>query len=511
MGHVTMQRYAVGFGLGLLGSWGCLAERINTNHCAYLQGDATCEARHGAERAFCQRGSCGATPGGDGCVAARPEDDACYSPCGGGLSLAEDASCIGEGSTSTTTDPSGTSDEGTTTEAESDSGTEESSTSTGPTPCMSNDDCTDAATPFCEPVGGECMACDGLAEPDAACAELDSTAPLCVGGACVQCTAAAQEACTGTTPVCDDASNTCVPCTAHEQCGEAACNLFTGACLPADAVVHVGPGQRFTSLGAAIDSFGAGAEGTIIVHQANYDEAATVDGGRVLAFLAENIGAGVQPPRWILAGGGSPQLVVSDATVLMDGMQISGNSSTAHPGVRLDGGQAWIDRGRVVTNLGGGIVAQTGAELVLRNCFVGGSVNNEATATVNGATATIVYSTLAAGFGSATAMTCGGAATVDVRNSILVAETGSNEILCAGAAIDYSVTEMNLGGTNTGLGEMQTSWFADYAAGDLHLATAPVSIGNAAQWESGDPLVDIDGEPRPAIDGVPDAAGADVP
>lgn len=505
-----MQRFSAGLGLGLLGSWGCLTERINTDHCAYLEGNATCETRYGAERAFCQRGSCGSTVGGDGCVAVLPEDGACYSPCGGGLSQPEDASCLGEGSTSTTTDPNSTSGEATT-ETDSESGTAESGTTAAPMPCGGNEDCSDMATPFCELVSGECVACDEVTEPNAACAALDPAAPLCVDGTCVQCTAVAPEACTGTTPVCDDASNTCVPCVSHEQCGEAACNLFTGACLPADAVVHVGPGQAFTSLGAAIDSFAVGSEGTIIVHQANYDEAATVDAGRVLAFLAENTGAGVQPPRWVFLGGGSPQLVVSDATVLMDGIQVSGNSSTTHAGVRLDSGQAWIDRSRIILNNGGGIVAQSGAELVLRNCFMGGSINNEATAIVNGATATVVYSTLAAGFGGATAMTCDGTATVDVRNSILVAETGSNEILCTGATIDYSVTEMNLGGTNTGLGEMQTSWFADYAGGDFHLAIAPVSIGNAAQWESGDPSIDIDGDPRPAIDGVPDAAGADIP
>jgi hypothetical protein len=491
-----------GLGLGL--TLGCLVGRPNDDHCSYLDGDRTCADRYPGERTFC--GTCGLAPARDGCIAQRPTDDACYSPCGDGTRIDDDAACL-VGASSTSGDDTTITGEPST--SGSDSGSESSSGSTtGPMPCSGTADCTDAAAPFCEPVSGECVACDGTEDPDGACAGLDPGMPLCVGGACVQCTAAAAQACTGETPVCDDASNMCVPCTAHDQCGEAACNLFTGACLPADAVVHVGPGQRYTTLGEAVDSFDAGAEGTIVVHQDNYDEAATVDAGRTLAFLA----ADGDLPLWILAGGGSPQLVVGDATVLMDGIQISGNASSMHPGVRVDGGRAWVDRARIVVNSGGGVLAQAGAELVLRNCFMGGSINNEATTTVNGSDATILYSTLVAGFGSATAMSCDGAATVDVRNSILVAEAGSSEIQCSGATIEHTAAEMNLGGTNTGLGDVNTGWFADYVGGDLHLAaTPPISIATTAQWETGDPPMDIDGEARPQLDGAPDVAGADVP
>ena len=37
----------------------------------------------------------------------------------------------------------------------------------------------------------------------------------------------------------------------------------------------------------------------------------------------------------------------------------------------------------------------------------------------------------------------------------------------------------------------------------------PVPIAAAAIWSEGDPLVDIDGALRPAIEGSPDFAGAD--
>jgi hypothetical protein len=54
------------------------------------------------------------------------------------------------------------------------------------------------------------------------------------------------------------ATNTCVPCVAHDQCGGAACNLYSGACLPADRVFDVGGATPdFMSLSEAVASFGA--------------------------------------------------------------------------------------------------------------------------------------------------------------------------------------------------------------------------------------------------------------
>ncbi len=209
----TMKRGAgwmLGLGMGL--SIGCLSARPDPNHCLNLDGDRTCAERYAGERVFCS--TCAFTPTEDGCVADRP-DDACHSPCGGGAWLDEDASCVGESSSSSGTEASSTSGETMQTETGSESGSE--SSTTGPMPCMGSEDCTDAAAPFCEPVGGVCVACDGVEDGDAACAELDPGMPLCVAGDCVQCTAVAPEACTGETPVCEEATNACVPCVAHAE------------------------------------------------------------------------------------------------------------------------------------------------------------------------------------------------------------------------------------------------------------------------------------------------------
>src|SRR5690606_21934680 len=138
------------------------------------------------------------------------------------------------------------------------------------------------------------------------------------------------EACTGLTPACDEESNLCVPCTAHDQCGEAACNLYTGECLPGDAVVHVGGmGSDFLTISDAVASFGEGAQGTIVVHGGpSYNESAAVGGGRVLAFLA----ADGDLPEWIRTGQDTPQLTVNTgATVLLDGIRLSSNLSSMVP------------------------------------------------------------------------------------------------------------------------------------------------------------------------------------
>ncbi|MEX1366171.1 MAG: hypothetical protein AB1Z98_23805, partial [Nannocystaceae bacterium] len=148
-----------------------------------------------------------------------------------------------------------------------------------------DEECLDAGAPFCEPMLGECVGCDGLEDGDAACAGVDANAPLCVGGDCVACTAEDVSVCDALALVCDQEMNACVPCTEHDQCGEAACNLFDGTCLPADAVARVGPGQEYTTIGAAVDSFAAGEQGTVIVFDGSYNEPITIDGGRVIAFL----------------------------------------------------------------------------------------------------------------------------------------------------------------------------------------------------------------------------------
>lgn len=465
------------------GCWG-LAEA----HCGNLAGDQTCAER--GIGAFCD--TCRVD--GDGCTDARPADD-CYFAGPG-----EESSTSG-GSTTTSSDGGLTADE-TTLEPSSESGV-----TTGPPSCLSDEECEDAAAPFCG-ASGECVTCDGTVDPDGACAGSDPAFPVCVNGGCVQCTAAASDACSGTTPVCDEVTNVCV-CTEHDQCGEAACNFFTGACLPADAVVHVGSEQDFGTLTAAVASFVKGTEGTIIVHQGNYLGSVTVDGDRVLAFLA----ADGTLPTWTTNLDSGSLLTADTSTVLLDGLTLT-TSQNFNPAMLVTNGRAWVDRSRLVDNVGASILAQAGAELVLRNSFVGGNSDRTNALEVVQSSVTVLHATLAAGLGSGAALWCSKPTGVVVRNSLIVSRGPESEVDCSGVDVSHTATEMLLNGRgNVALGTMtSTEWFNAFGMGDFHLSGLhPEEIATTARWMAGDPRTDIDGDPRPNVDGAADYAGADVP
>lgn len=516
MNNMRIDRVIISAGLVSI-AWtvghGCKFQRVNASHCNNNEGDAYCAEQYpDGSLPFCESGfsGCISPQRTFGCTAERPPDE-CYSPCGGSSTLEEDASCLAGETASSSSGES--SDSGSESSDGGSSGSSETTATTGLTPCMGHEECLDPAAPICDAALGECVPCDPAAGGDAACAEADTGTPACLDGVCVECTAGVLDACQGVTPVCDEETNECAPCTEHDECGDAACNLFTGACLPADAVVRVGVGQDFSSIGAAIDSFAAGEEGTIIIEQGDYNEAETVDGGRVLAFLAND----GEIPAWDTPGASmAPQLTVVDGTVVLEGLELSGNGSSTSPGLLVDGGRAWLDRARVADNNGGGIVAQNSAELVLRNCFVGDGTNGANGADIDGASATIVYSTLGAGFdnfGDVYAISCNDPVAVSVRNSILVSlDNATGEMSCPDAVVSNTASETLLPGkNNVALGDVGLNWFDDIDTGDFHLNSPPIDVATAAVWEAGDPGVDIDGDLRDAVDGVTGVAGADVP
>ncbi|MCA9656124.1 MAG: hypothetical protein KC501_39840 [Myxococcales bacterium] len=485
---------------------GCSFTEQNPGHCFNNGGDEYCRTRD-PSRPFCERGQdeCISSSNDLGCVAERPVDS-CYSPCGGRATLDENGECLmGEESSSGSTSEGMTGETGTTTEG---------SSTTGPQPCLGNDDCTDAATPFCEPDSGQCVRCDGVANPDGACAEADATNPLCIEGACVACTPENPAVCDDQLLLCDGDTNACVPCTEHGQCGSGACELAMGRCFPEDFVVHVDGdgGQDYTSIAAAVGDVDDGLYGVIVVHEldgaASYQTAGglTIGGGKTIALLAA---PGEAP---IIQGTGTNpglRVEVAGTTVYVDGLSVSGN--TGGLGIQVDEAFAWLDRSRVVQNSGGGIVAQNSAELTLRNCFVGGGAQDVDALALNGSSLEMLYTTVGGGGvlgGRARALFCEGASMANVRNSILVSADPMPEVECTGVTITNSATE-------TDVGNLDIGWFNGYAAGDFSLTTMGMPSGasvfaNVAVWQAGDPDVDIDGTPRPTTDGAMDFAGADA-
>jgi len=291
-----------------------------------------------------------------------------------------------------------------------------------------------------------------------------------------------------------------------------------GRCFPGDVVVHVDAdgGQDFMSVIAAVGNIGDGMHGVIVVHEVGFDGLTPytglvqIDGGKTIAMLAA---AGEAP---ILQGtGADPGMRVEGVgTVLyVDGL-IASDSSVQ--GVVVDGATAWVDRSRIVENSGGGVLAQNGAELVMRNCFVGGDASDVDVLDIQGSSAEVLYSSLGAGLGATTAITCDGGSTVSVRNSVVISRGDPEEIQCTIISMEYSATELDQGGTNTSVGMVNTAWFNDYNGGDFSLTTVGPTSGSAvfvdlAQWQEGDPPTDIEGDARPSIDGTSDYAGADIP
>lgn len=471
--------------------------RNNPDFCTEARGNETCAERYpDGSRPYCVVSEC--LDDFYGCFPYEPAQE-CASPCG-----LDNPDCVaGDTTTSSgTVSESGSSSEG----SESGSGSESSST-TGPIPCTSDEECTDAGAPFCG-VTGECGTCEGTKDPDGACAEADPLHPLCVGGTCVACTPENPAACDQQLLLCDEDTNACVPCSAHEECGSGACEIAVGTCFPPDTVVHVDGdgGQDFPSVAAAVTSIGAGLHGVILVHEldsgANYQGTTLVDAGKILALLA----APGEAPTLQGTGVGSPGVRVEGAgtTLYMDGLAI-----TQSPGVglRVNGAFAWVDRSRMVQNTGGGVLAENAAELTLRNCFAG-SLGDVVGVEVDGASASVIYSTVAAStFGSTPALGCTTPVAVDIRNSIVVSQGGTSpdELACASATVSNTATEADVGAFNIG-------WFDGFNTGDYSLsASGAAAFADVAAWQSGDPITDIDGDARPAIDGTPDYAGADVP
>lgn len=467
---------------------GCRSFDVNPDHCGNNEGDAYC-AELGLDGAllYCEAGTKGCiTPGYErfGCVAERPPGE-CYNPCGGPGTLAENGGCQSE---------SGTTDLTTSTAGPTSTSNGSLDDATGSMPCTADEDC------------------------------IDPMIPICMDGRCVACTPENPVACDDQLLLCNGATNSCVGCTEHGQCRSEACELATGRCFPEDLVLYVDgdelamPPQRYASIVTAVAAVPEQAHAVIIVHEygamgdSSYAAGVLVDGGKSIALLAAS---GESPIIRGAAGNPGVRVRESGTALYVDGIQISDNLGNI--GVEVSSGaSAWLDRSKVVRNTGGGILAQDGAMLTLRNCFVDGDDGFNVLMSQE-STIDVIYSTLGAGLGASTALACDETSTVTVRNSLLVSLDFGDEVDCPDSRLtaSHSAAEHALNGTdNVVLGIMDgmdaMTWFQGYDSGDFHLMNPPLSIATAAQWTDGDPTVDIDEEARPQVDGTLDIAGADI-
>ncbi len=391
------------------------------------------------------------------------------------------------------------------------------SSSTAPE-CTTDDECA-APTPHCSM--GSCVTCSATPDPDGACAALDPDAPLCEGDACVQCREGDATVCTGTVPVCDTATNTCVGCSDHAQCPLSACHFDEGSCMPEDRVWFVDgdaancgaatgtPAAPYCTVGDALAQIGQASRGTLRVFAASepYTEAVTIDGTRVVAVLAADDGT----PEFDATG--APTLTVDGATLFA--WRLRWRSNAQAPAIVLDDAIAWIDRSEIVQNQGGGIDASNGSLLHLRTSVVGaggtGLADRQALR-VDGATIDVVASSIAGNDSSMNAsIRCLGGGGGSLRNSIVVGLDPPSISCLALDVADSVVDTPGLDGDgNTVQGSFNAGWFVDAAGGDFHLVPGTL-FEDAGIWRTGDPPVDLDGDARPTRDGALDVVGADVP
>jgi hypothetical protein len=84
---------------------------------------------------------------------------------------------------------------------------------------------------------------------------------------------------------------------------------------------------------------------------------------------------------------------------------------------------------------------------------------------------------------------------------------------CFPLLMSYNAMDANnfASGTNKAVGPYNGAYFQSPAQGDMTLSAPPLTpYGDVALWVEGDPLLDIEGTPRP-VDGSLGFAGVDEP
>lgn len=368
--------------------------------------------------------------------------------------------------------------------------------STG-TQCATADDC--GPTLLC--IDSVCGPCDGAADPDAACSAVSPDQPICGGTAgCVACT---PDMCTGSTPACDPEIG-CVACVEHAQCPDSACHLLgpeAGSCFEVADVVEVTDAVEFQ---AEFGALGPGDQRVFRVSGALPGMGSYSLVGLEIAILGD-------PGADLMGGFTNLFFIDPDSLLYVAGVRISDGANRAFNnagGLWLDdvdisaftvgvlsSGDLRVRRSRVTAEANGGldgVAIQLAGSLYAENSAFG----PDATVGLrldDGASLDLRYVTIA---GNETAAECGNQFAGAVRNSIVSSTTAASLTGCGSVDwIDTAVDEIGYGEV---IGGYDGGWFVDAPGGDFHLTAAgAVAIGDIADWDEGDPIVDIDGDLRP--------------
>lgn len=360
--------------------------------------------------------------------------------------------------------------------------------------CSTEIPCLDPHAPFC--IDGECITCGDAPDPHATCEAANPDAPRCLSGQCLQCTFWDITACGEDTPVCDQRTQTCAPCSFHAECqlhGAPACNIETGRCFSSDQIIEVDlDTDPPSAMQDAIDLAPEGSERVIMLEGRGPAAPVSVTGGRMIAVMPAS---GVIP---FVEGAGGPTFRVSGSgsTLYLGKVHVTHNPDSVGVDVGLVG-TLYADNTRIALNHGGISMAHTSTAW-LRNTTVGAVANGVA---IDAASAelSILYGSILGGTGG---ITCLHGDNIKVRNSVIVTRTGTT-VQCPDLKIENSVEQ---------LGQSVSGWFRDIERGDAHLTPAGADVvRSVAIWRAGDPPYDEGADPRPMIAGRRDFAGADIP
>lgn len=438
---------------------------------------------------------------------------ACFSPEAPVDSVAEN----GDGTT--TAAESGTSDPKSTTDGPfgpdtEDAGTTDDQTTTDPTvsetgsgtnttlgdSCTNSEDCDLGVC-----VDMECVPCGGAPDPDAACAEADSALPLCSddGTACVACTA---DSCGGASPHCAPKTG-CVACTEHSHCPESACHLGgpdQGFCFDTNDVVEV---SDSTELSNAVDELSSGQQRVIRLLPGEYSALLAIGSGEELALLGG--------PGTTISDGATNTVYHQGGLLYIQGVHF--DSGQARCISVSGGGELWLDDVSI-ENYGNPLNLTNGTTRIRRSTLIGdpnnanfGSIvrTNEGTtlyaensdfgphgspAMSLGGHVDLRYVTVA---GNTTGVACSTSATGQIRNSIIANPGMSDAGGCLGNLdfIDNASDEMWFG---EDVGSYDAGWFVTSDGSRFFLSESGQEVfADIADWDEGDPLVDIEGDPRP--------------
>ncbi|MCR9162116.1 MAG: hypothetical protein ACE37F_28665 [Nannocystaceae bacterium] len=361
----------------------------------------------------------------------------------------------------------------------------------------------------------QCVPCGEAPDPDAACEEANPDLPLCGDGGtlCVACTTTS---CGGGTPACDPDVG-CVACVEHSDCPDSACHLSgpnQGSCFDTADVVEVSDLEEFEN--AFVQGNPGGqlvirlAPGTIQVQ------------GGLTSQLAE------------VALIGNDSEFTGGATALFfnipDLFYVAGVRFNDGPLSRTfscnEGEELWLDDVSI-SNYGWGVFS-SGDVYVRRSQFRGnpGETNNTGVLlsggsftavnsdfgpagdpmfSISNADLDVRYSTIA---GNQTGIQCDGDSSGVIRNSIITNIGTSAFGTCGLSFIDNAIDQEFFGGTV--VPSYDPDWFTISSGSRFYLSPSGVEVFEGiADWDDGDPVVDIEGDPRPQD--APGFPGVDEP